>query len=311
MLIFFDADDFPPQISCEQHTDRPTDHWDRNITSFCRDKKRTRSWSSFHQTDCGVNRDCVPLAGNTNMVGYLKNDETIQHIHTVSVRLPSAGIWLDLATNNILLPPSRPLWECVCERVCVCVCVSGWIKHLYHVLLCVQVHVACMYAFVRMTFPLAPDTHKGGEGGRKIEREGESPTGHQCSTVPHNAWVPLSHYYTHTHTHTHTHTLPLNTHVHMSTHMNCAAPRSVCLTLSPTMPWVKEWRCGAAGRRDEALLRTAFTHRHLHPHPLQLPSSPHPPPPCRTTGLRLSATGISGRLACMSGFLWAHTEDAG
>ena len=185
MLIFFDADDFPPQISCEQHTDRPTDRWDRNITSFCRDKKRTRSWSSFHQTDCEVNRDCVPLAGNTNMVGYLKNDETIQHIHTVSVRLPSAGIWLDLATNNILLPPSRPLCECVCERVCVCVCVCVCVRLNKALVPCAFVRSSACCMHVRIC------AHDFSFGTRHTQRRGGGEKDRERGREPH--WTSVQH----------------------------------------------------------------------------------------------------------------------
>jgi len=74
-----------------------------------------------------------------------------------------------------------------------------------------------------------------------------------------------THVYTHLHTHTHTHVL-INTHTHI--HTDTHVPYSVCLTLSPSMPWVKDWWCRARGK-----IQLCSAHH------LNTPPPPPPPPP--------------------------------
>lgn len=90
LMLFSMLMTFPSKYPAnDTETDRPVGQ-KHNLLS--QRQKENTELEQLSSTDCRVNRDCVSLAGNTNMVEYLKNDETIRHIHTVSVCLPSAGI---------------------------------------------------------------------------------------------------------------------------------------------------------------------------------------------------------------------------
>lgn len=69
-----------------------------------------------------------------------------------------------------------------------------------------------------------------------------------------------------------THIIHTDTQAHMTTHTH-AAPYSVCLTLSTTMPWVKECWCRRAGGKMKLC-----SAQHLHSS-----SSPYPPLPFPST----------------------------